>query len=300
MIIKIILTLLISACIGYATNYIAVKMLFRPLKPVFIKGKRLPFTPGIIPKGKPRLAKALGNAVSSTLLTDKDIHKALLDENTKKKVSSEICCSVFNDNGRSIKETLSELFGESDYENARAGIKNVICLKITDGLKKLDIGEIIISEGGAAIKEKFSSGLLSMFINDELIASVAKPIGDKINEYIDGNGKTKIDEVTDAELSLMEEKSLSQLLNDMGVTQEKLTDFIENVYENLLADKLLDILASVDIQQIVEDKVNDMDIMELEDLVMSVMKTELNAVINLGALIGLIIGILNVLVNIMS
>lgn len=300
MIIKIILTLLISACIGYATNYIAVKMLFRPLKPVFIKGKRLPFTPGIIPKGKPRLAKALGNAVSSTLLTDKDIHKALLNENTKKKVCSEICCFVFNDNGKSIKETLSELFGESGYENARTGIKNVICLKITDGLKKIDIGEIIVSEGGAAIKEKFSSGLLSMFINDELIASVAKPIGDKINEYIDGNGKIKIDEVTDAELSLMEEKSLSQLLNDMGVTQEKLTDFIESVYEKLLADKLFDILASVDIQQIVEDKVNDMDIMDLENLVMSVMKTELNAVINLGALIGLIIGILNVLVNIMS
>ena len=127
MIFKIILTLIISACIGYATNFIAVKMLFRPLKPVFIKGKQLPFTPGIIPKGKPRLAKALGNAVSSILLTDEDIHKALVNDTTKKKVSAEICSTIFEDNGKSIKESFSELFGEDDYASARNGIKNIIC-----------------------------------------------------------------------------------------------------------------------------------------------------------------------------
>lgn len=298
MIFKIILTLIISACIGYATNFIAVKMLFRPLKPVFIKGKQLPFTPGIIPKGKPRLAKALGNAVSSTLLTDEDIHKALLNDTTKKKVSAEICSTIFEDNGKSIKESFSELFGEDDYASARNGIKNIICRKISEGLKKADIGSIIVSEGGAVIKEKLSGSMLAMFINDDLIASVAAPIGDKIEEYIDGNGKIKLEEITEQELAELEEKSLSQLLQDMGVSYEKLMNVIENIYEKLLADKLSSMLNCVDIQKIVEEKVNAMDTMDLENLVMSVMKTELNAVINLGALIGLIIGILNVLVNI--
>ena len=298
MIFKIILTLIISACIGYATNFIAVKMLFRPLKPVFIKGKQLPFTPGIIPKGKPRLAKALGNAVSSILLTDEDIHKALVNDTTKKKVSAEICSTIFEDNGKSIKESFSELFGEDDYASARNGIKNIICRKISEGLKKADIGSIIVSEGGAVIKEKLSGSMLAMFINDDLIASVAAPIGDKIEEYIDGNGKIKLEEITEQELAELEEKSLSQLLQDMGVSYEKLMNVIENIYEKLLADKLSSMLNCVDIQKIVEEKVNAMDTMDLENLVMSVMKTELNAVINLGALIGLIIGILNVLVNI--
>ena len=298
MIFKIILTLIISACIGYATNYIAVKMLFRPLKPVFIKGKQLPFPPGIIPKGKPRLAKALGNAVSSILLTDEDIHKALVNDTTKKKVSAEICSTIFEDNGKSIKESFSELFGEDDYASARNGIKNIICRKISEGLKKADIGSIIVSEGGAVIKEKLSGSMLAMFINDDLIASVAAPIGDKIEEYIDGNGKIKLEEITEQELAELEEKSLSQLLQDMGVSYEKLMNVIENIYEKLLADKLSSMLNCVDIQKIVEEKVNAMDTMDLENLVMSVMKTELNAVINLGALIGLIIGILNVLVNI--
>ena len=60
---KIIMSLLISAVIGYCTNYIAVKMLFRPRTEKHIFGKRIPFTPGIIPKNKPRLARALGAAV---------------------------------------------------------------------------------------------------------------------------------------------------------------------------------------------------------------------------------------------
>jgi len=88
---RIILTLLVSGVIGYATNFIAVKMLFRPLKPVYIMGKQLPFTPGIIPKGKPRLAKALGNAVGETLLTENDIKSALLSEKAADSVAESIC-----------------------------------------------------------------------------------------------------------------------------------------------------------------------------------------------------------------
>ena len=40
-----------------------------------------------------------------------------------------------------------------------------------------------------------------------------------------------------------------------------------------------------------------MSVVEVEELVMSVMKHELNAVINLGALIGIVIGLLNLLVQ---
>ena len=56
---KYIATPLIGAVIGYVTNWIAVKMLFRPRKEVRVFGKRLPFTPGVIPRGQARLAKAV-------------------------------------------------------------------------------------------------------------------------------------------------------------------------------------------------------------------------------------------------
>ena len=74
---KLIAGPLIGALIGYFTNYIAVKMLFKPHKPVMIGKHRLPFTPGLIPKRKDELAGAIGSAVSDVLLTKEDLAQAL-------------------------------------------------------------------------------------------------------------------------------------------------------------------------------------------------------------------------------
>ncbi len=43
---------LIGAVIGYITNWLAIKMLFRPREAKYIFGMKLPFTPGLIPKEK--------------------------------------------------------------------------------------------------------------------------------------------------------------------------------------------------------------------------------------------------------
>lgn len=56
---------LVGSVIGYFTNFLAVKMLFHPRNEVKVLGHTLPFTPGVIPKGKPRLARAIGEAVGN-------------------------------------------------------------------------------------------------------------------------------------------------------------------------------------------------------------------------------------------
>ena len=38
--------------IGWLTNVIAIEMLFNPKKPVYIYGRRIPFTPGLIPSNR--------------------------------------------------------------------------------------------------------------------------------------------------------------------------------------------------------------------------------------------------------
>lgn len=301
MILKIILTLLVSACIGYATNYIAVKMLFRPLRPIYFKGKRLPFTPGIIPKNKPRLAKALGKAVSSELLTNDDLKNALTSSETKKIISNEICRSIYASKSSSepIKKILTDFSDDEKYQHIRNIIKDKLCLKISQGLKNADIAGIIAAEGGNVLKEKFSDGMLAMFINDELINSVARPIGEKIEEYIDGNGKLKIEQLTEEQLSEFEQKTIPEILEDNNISYETVSELTEQLYEHMIADKILTLIKTIDISKIVEDKVNLMEISELEELVMSVMKNELDSIIDLGALIGLVIGILNVIIGIL-
>ncbi|MEN9203440.1 MAG: DUF445 family protein [Thermostichus sp. DG_1_6_bins_120] len=60
--------------IGYFTNDIAIKMLFRPYRPYRVLGWRIPFTPGLIPQNQPRLAKQIANTIMGSLLTPEELH----------------------------------------------------------------------------------------------------------------------------------------------------------------------------------------------------------------------------------
>ena len=65
------------------------------------------------------------------------------------------------------------------------------------------------------------------------------------------------------------------------------------LYKKAVAGCSDDLMEWLDLSSIVEDKINAMSADELEALVMSVMKKELNTIVNLGALIGFVLGLLN-------
>ncbi len=67
----------IGAFIGYVTNKVAIKMLFRPLKAWHILGFKVPMTPGVIPAKRLELAENMGEMVGDHLLTSKEISHAL-------------------------------------------------------------------------------------------------------------------------------------------------------------------------------------------------------------------------------
>jgi uncharacterized membrane protein YheB (UPF0754 family) len=71
---------LLGAFIGYLTNKVAIRMLFRPLKPWSVLGVRVPMTPGVIPSKRHELALNMGEMVGEHLLTSKDIGAALSEE----------------------------------------------------------------------------------------------------------------------------------------------------------------------------------------------------------------------------
>ena len=81
---------LLGAAIGYITNAIAIKMLFRPLKPWRLFGIRLPMTPGVIPGKRHELAVNIGRMVGAQLLTPDDIGKALSEAAFKRELTAMI------------------------------------------------------------------------------------------------------------------------------------------------------------------------------------------------------------------
>ncbi|MGD1902580.1 MAG: DUF445 domain-containing protein [Geitlerinemataceae cyanobacterium] len=61
--------------IGYGTNDIAIKMLFRPYRAYYIGSFRIPFTPGLIPRNQNRLAQRVADTIVTSLLTPEELQK---------------------------------------------------------------------------------------------------------------------------------------------------------------------------------------------------------------------------------
>jgi len=85
---KIVLMAVIGSVIGGFTNHLAIKMLFRPLEPKYLFGRRLPFTPGIIPKRRGAIAEQLGKTVVNYLLTPEMFRKKFFNAATQQKVEA--------------------------------------------------------------------------------------------------------------------------------------------------------------------------------------------------------------------
>ncbi|AFY57783.1 hypothetical protein Riv7116_5406 [Rivularia sp. PCC 7116] len=66
---------LAGGIIGYFTNDLAIKMLFRPYRALYIGGKKLPFTPGLIPRNQERLARNVSKTIMQSLLTPEELQK---------------------------------------------------------------------------------------------------------------------------------------------------------------------------------------------------------------------------------
>ncbi|MBC1253340.1 DUF445 domain-containing protein [Listeria welshimeri] len=112
----ILLMAVIGGFIGAMTNYIAIRMLFRPYKALYLFNKRVPFTPGLIPKRRDELAEHIGKVVVSHLLTEDAIRARLLEENLQKEIT-ETVAKMFHEKMQ-LETTPNELLHQLGYENA--------------------------------------------------------------------------------------------------------------------------------------------------------------------------------------
>ena len=277
----------VGAIIGIFTNYIAVKMLFRPYREKHIGKFKVPFTPGIIPRRQPALAAALGRMVSEKLVREEDLKRALLsDELTNTVVNSILSLPPLRESGKL-------LVGQT-YDVQRDKLLTLLVDKIVTGIAGLDLAEILKREGAgiaAGISQK--NPLIGMFLNEGTISAVTTPLSDRILAFLEGDGKLKLREILDSEAAKLEEKPIGEMFGN----REDLQPLLASVYRKLVSEHADSIAARFHIADIVEERVRAMPPEDLEKLILSVMKKELNDVIRLGAVIGFIMGIVTTLIN---
>lgn len=294
MIIKYIAGPVIGAVIGYFTNFIAVKMLFHPKKEIKVFGHKLPFTPGAIPKGKSRLAKSVGDAVGNNLITQADIESRLLSDELADKIADMILDK--------LSVSINDLFSgsqdmtEEEIESRKKAVSTNIARYIAEAISQVDISGVLVEKTPEIIKAKLNNPMIEMFLTDELLQAVLSPVGAEIQAYIAENGEEFIASYIEQKLSDSGEMPLADIIEGFGIDRDTLKKAFIALYKKAVSGCAENLMSLLDLSGIVEEKINAMSADELEALVMSVMKKELNTIVNLGALIGFILGLLNIFI----
>ncbi len=297
MLLKLILAPVVGGIIGYITNDLAIKMLFHPYKPVYIGKFHVPFTPGLIPSQKERIAKGLGGVIGGQLLNRETILKEALNPETEAKVRKKVL-DFLNQQISSEESVHDKLLKVTDEERIREVSAKTLESLTEFTVRKLEnghIGEIIAEEIIRELYDKVKSGPLGFFVD----ASMLSGFKGTIAAFIDRKVKEKGPDMVREKLADMGESVLNRPVNEMLMPyQEKtegLTDKIMVLYREVLTNKLDDILKAIEIDGIVERKIASFDAEMLEKLIFGIMKKELKAIVYLGAALGFLMGFVNLL-----
>ena len=292
----------VGAVIGYITNDIAIRMLFRPHQAKYIMGIHVPFTPGIIPKEKARIAGAIGKAVSENLMNREVLEKSLLSDDMLKKISNAIDEFVTTQSGNdeTIEQFALHYLSSDDINAMRSDVTGGIVKLVTAKLQNSDLGSSIAHMATEHVMEKTRNSLAGRLGAEMFIQPLAQPIekilAKHINEILQNNSQQMIQDLVNKEASELMDMTMSQLTTGRDEQVEQIKRGVLNAYRTIIIEHLPRILQDIDISTIIEQRINEMDMNEAEAIIMDVMKKELRAIVWLGALLGCIMGTINALI----
>lgn len=297
-----ILPPIIGGVIGYLTNDIAIRMLFRPHTAKYILGFHIPFTPGLIPKEKRRIAVAVGNAISENLMNKDVIERTLLSEELQKKLLASI--DSFCNNHRTNKETLrmfvSHYLSDDEIDklvgNAKSEFEKFLSEKLSDSNIGNEIAKIAIHHS----IEKVSDSLLGVLGAKKMlepVAAIAEPLlAKEINDMLRDNSLEIIRNVTNEQSEELINTPMYVFFQGHDAQIEQAKSAILSIYRTIILEHLPRILSTINISKIVEDRINEMDMKDLEPLIFDIMDKELKAIVWFGAGLGTLIGCINIFI----
>lgn len=289
---------LVGAVIGYITNWIAVKMLFRPSKAIYIGKFKLPFTPGIIPKNQIRLAHGISNTISGSLLNEEVLKENLLSEDIKNQINEYIDTFLSSDETEAV--SLNDIINQTEYsDKLNTTISNLIetiSNSILTTIKEANLAEALSIQIENAIKENMQKNVLTKLIKKPVMDSLSANLEPKINEYIDVNGKELIKGMVEKELTKYLNTSNMDVKDFIKQSNIDIKGIIISLYSSIISNKLSSILETINISKVIENEINSFEPKKMEELVLSIISKELNALVNLGAIIGLLLGTVNIFI----
>jgi len=294
--IQIITAPVVGGLIGLITNGLAIRMMFRPLKPIYIGRFRLPFTPGLNPKERERLAKSIGEVISRELINKDTLKTTLLSGSMKEQFSAKLdeIIDKYRNSGDTVGSIAEKFFEKEKMQEKLDNAKDVLAQTITKRAIEQDIGRTIVDYAYDEIMSKTKPILKS--ITASALNSMKKPFANRINDLIASRSKPLIEKFLDGEADELINMPLKDIITKYQDRLPEVKEYLWNVYTDIITKKLEGVLDTVGIAEVVSNKINDFELLELENLVTTLMRKELNALIWLGGLLGLIMGFVNVII----
>lgn len=291
----------VGAVIGYITNDIAVRMMFRPHTEKRIFGRRVPFTPGMIPKERPRLARAIRDVLDQELLSPEVLEKALLSEETVARVNElteRTLASILSEQ-RTPRMLLEGAFGAEAFstfeESAKRGVGIFLMEKILASGIERTVAQLAVEEARKRVSGH-TAGIAGLFWDEKRSASMEQSLSDTIREMLATHAPGTIDGLIEGAVHTGLDTPIAQLAERHADKLEDVRTFLVAQYQGAIRAGLSGALKALDLGAIVEDRINELDTVALEALVMQVMRKELRAIVWLGALLGAFMGIANAIV----
>jgi uncharacterized membrane protein YheB (UPF0754 family) len=304
----------VGAIIGFITNVVAIKMLFRPLKEIRIMGIRLPFTPGILPRQRSRLAQSIGAMVERELLTAEIVRQRLQREDVRQKIKEAL--SLFTEN--LLQKTPGELFeGREKFlsdrlPSAAEKLYPAFTQAVLDFLRQDDIRRELESRGRIFLRSilfklnTFQRLFLSAGQYDQKLEEKMPEI---VDELVMGAENLLYNERTKSRLIGAACSSIGKVIGGQDANMGYLFDISESdkkAMDNFLFEKMMEaadgqienILTSINIKALVSDRIDSLDMLRVERIILDVMADQFKWIDIFGAILGFLIGLFQSTLNI--
>jgi len=410
----------VGAIIGYVTNDLAIKMLFRPLKPIRLWKIRLPFTPGILPRQRHQLADNIGRMVERELLTEEILRQRMGQEAFRRSLETWIASFTNTLLSRPLKELFSDLLGDGrilgttldsllenlfedltsrpirelwgqDPQEFQRALREVLVRQISgssetiaqglssavdsayptlvkglsaflqnpqirleletqgrvflrNAIQKLNMFQrffVTAAQYDRTLHEKMpeiiddlidqlttlvaqddtrrqlveftqketlgllsqseASGRLITALSGSILPQANRSLGDVLRSLTgldSGAMVKKIREYAEGALEKYGTKSLSSLLTLEGERKEALDRFIAGAILNLADRQIANALATIDVRSMVRERIDSLDMLQVERIVLDVLANQLKWINVFGAILGAIIGLAQVALSV--
>ena len=287
---------LVGGVIGYITNGVAIKMLFRPYKAKYVFGLHVPLTPGIIPKEKPRIAESIAEVVSDNLMSPQVLQQSLLSDETVSKVASayDRLALSLQQSPDTLEQFLLKFLSPEQLldlkQRAVADLSTAVESKLCNAAIGPQVAHLVVQQVIGNMQQSGLFGKMGAGVLSLMQQSTEDFLAKNINELLEHNAPQMVGSLLEGEVRDLLGQPMNKLLEGRQQQFFELRKSVVHGYQQLIGSNLNKILSAVDIKKIVRDRINALDMAETEKLIYDIMRKELRAIMWLGALLGFMMG----------